>query len=188
LAQRPHVPTAALITDVGNDILYGAAQARIADWVEECLQRLDRVSSHVVVTELPLASLAHVGRLRFLLMRTILFPKSRVTLSGAMDSARQLNHRLRELARRYDARLVKPHPGWYGFDPIHIRRRCVRVAWQTLLSAWSQEDAPIVRSHSWRERWMLLRLRPQQRRWLGVEQSRTQPAGFLDDGSPISLY
>ena len=37
----PPADTAALVTDVGNDILYGAPVASILDWVEECVERLE---------------------------------------------------------------------------------------------------------------------------------------------------
>ena len=40
LAARPPARTAALVTDVGNDLLYGAPVAAILDWVAECLDRL----------------------------------------------------------------------------------------------------------------------------------------------------
>src|SRR5437764_15396038 len=40
LQNRPRLPTAALITDVGNDILYGISTDRLLDWVEHCLVRL----------------------------------------------------------------------------------------------------------------------------------------------------
>ncbi len=38
--RRPQVPTVSLVTDVGNDLLYGASVETIASWVEECLTKL----------------------------------------------------------------------------------------------------------------------------------------------------
>ena len=40
LSRRPALPTAALVTDIGNDILYGAGVDQIAAWVEQSLIRL----------------------------------------------------------------------------------------------------------------------------------------------------
>ena len=43
LKARPPLPTLALITDIGNDLVYGARVEEIAGWVEACLDRLGAV-------------------------------------------------------------------------------------------------------------------------------------------------
>jgi hypothetical protein len=188
LAGRRSAPTAALVTDIGNDILFGAAPGQIARWVERSLQRLGDISSRVVITELPLESLQQLGPRRFLFMRTILFPKSRLTLPLALDHAAELNQRVRELSRRYDACLVKPCSSWFGFDPIHVRRGRQESAWRTVFSGWQDAEQPMRQRASFRDRLMLRLLRPQHRRLFGIEQSRSQPAGILSDGTVVSLY
>ena len=40
LQNRPPLPTAALVTDVGNDLLYEVPIARLMEWVEGCLDQL----------------------------------------------------------------------------------------------------------------------------------------------------
>ena len=40
----PPVPTRALVTDVGNDIVYGYSVGQILAWVDEALNRLQRVT------------------------------------------------------------------------------------------------------------------------------------------------
>lgn len=188
LSRRAPAPTAALVTDVGNDILYGATPGEIAGWVDECLARLGRITSQVVLTELPLDSLNRVGRLRFLLLRTLLFPTSRLTYETAIRRAHELNDMIRELSRLHGGRLFKPRSAWYDLDPIHIRRRFHREAWQAAFSCW---DTVRTRSYprlSLRERWRVRWWRP-QRRWLcGVKQDQLQPAGTLHDGTTIALY
>ena len=39
LKQGPSLPTAALLTDVGNDLLYGASVKQLVSWVDTCLER-----------------------------------------------------------------------------------------------------------------------------------------------------
>ena len=53
LAALPAAPTAALVTDVGNDLLYGATPATILHWVDECLRRLAERNARAVLTLLP---------------------------------------------------------------------------------------------------------------------------------------
>jgi hypothetical protein len=52
--RQPPLPTAALITDIGNDLFYEASVERIAEWIEQCLSRLAPLCERIVVTQLPL--------------------------------------------------------------------------------------------------------------------------------------
>ena len=86
LARQPAVPTAALVTDVGNDILYGAEESTIALWVEFCLIQLRLAGARIVMTELPLDNLRNLQAWRFRLFRTVLFPQSRFDLGRRANS------------------------------------------------------------------------------------------------------
>ena len=52
------VPTRALVTDVGNDILYGYPVEQVLEWVDEALGRLRLHTDDIVVTDLPLGERA----------------------------------------------------------------------------------------------------------------------------------
>ncbi len=192
LEDRPHLPTYALLTDIGNDLLYGAGAPHIADCVATCLQRLAGRCQRMVVTELPLASLARLTPLRFRVMRTLLFPMSRLTWESVGQQAFALNRRVVELAGEFGAVLQKPQADWYGWDPIHVRRAVRPRVWQKYVSAW--DDAQVAAAAepaprgSWREWWYLSTRRPQRRRIRGAERWHPQPAGRLRDGTWISLY
>jgi hypothetical protein len=56
LQTRRSLPSAALVTDVGNDLLYGVPPRQIVKWVAACLDRLTDVGASTVVTQLPIAS------------------------------------------------------------------------------------------------------------------------------------
>jgi hypothetical protein len=188
LSSRESLPTALLVTDIGNDLLYGESPQQICAWVERCLSNVARVCSSIVITQLPLDSLVRVGATRFFLMRTILFPKSRLQYEQALDYARELNDLVFEMASRWDAHVVEPMRSWYGFDPIHIRRSRCHEAWQTILSSWSTSPSSEPSRLSFTDHWQLCWLRPRRRRLFGIEQCMTQPAGVLQDGSRVSIY
>ncbi len=188
LAKRPPAPTAALITDIGNDILYGPSVELITSWIELCLQRLSTVAEKIVITELPLESTSNVGGFKFLVMRKVLFPQSRLGYDEALTRARQLNDNVKQLAARYNARVVAPRVHWYGFDPLHIKLRSWSEAWNEMLAACSESATPARAKGSLR-RWLRMRsLRQQQRHVLGFEQLCEQPAIKLSDGTCISFY
>src|SRR6185295_18846516 len=63
LDRFPPLPTVALVTDVGSDLLYGHPVARIAAAVEACLDRLIARGAEVVLARLPLARLASLSPL-----------------------------------------------------------------------------------------------------------------------------
>lgn len=188
LQRRPALSAAALITDIGNDILYGASVGQIAEWVEECLVRLRGGCDRIVVTELPLARIGSVTSWQYRAIRWLLFPGSRVTFTDAMQRARELNARVIELAARHRAALQSPRREWYGLDPIHIRRGSWSAAWCEILSAAGQRRPAHPARGSWRRWWQLRRQRPQSRRLFGIAQRREQPACTLPGGSVISLY
>jgi hypothetical protein len=188
LAQRPRLPTAALLTDVGNDLLLEMLPWQVARAVEECVDRLQGVGACVVLTPLPLESVAALSPTRFLVLRSILYPTCRLRLPDLLERARELDERLRDLARARGLTLVDHRRAWYGFDPIHIRRHYLARAWRELMSPWSSEVKPPLARGSLR-RWLYLRSLAPERRWLfGREYRRTQPAGRLPDGTVVSLY
>ena len=187
VAHRPSARTAALLTDVGNDLLYDVPVPRIIAWVEACLDRLLRAGARVVLTPLPLCSVTAVSRARFLALRSLLFPGCRLSYATVLDRAIDLDQRLRLLAKTRGAVIVEHRPEWYGFDPIHIRWRRRLAAWGNILAPWTDgaraDEVPVHLG-----RWFRLRLVP-ERRWLfGREQHHSQPCCQLPDGTTLALY
>lgn len=185
LARRPHLPTAALLTDVGNDLVFMATAERIAAWVRICLQRLESVCERITLTQLPLESLQRLDERSFLLMRFLLFPRSRLKFDDALSGSQELCERLVELARQFGTGIVKPRLDWYGWDPIHIRSSRFEEAWTSILGTWQCErsEAPSIRVSR-----CIKLICPQHRRLFGIPQRRLQPAGKLSDGSSLSFY
>jgi hypothetical protein len=186
--ERPPLPTAALITDIGNDILYGASVAEIVAWVTECLERLAPRCEQLVVTELPVASVAQLDEFRFVMMRSLLFPRSTLQLDRAIEKAIELNQAVREIALFFQAKCVVPEPAWYGIDPIHVRRKVVREAWLKMLSPWCAEPRKIVVREPWRHWWYLRWRRPLMREFFGRVQHMPQPSARLAEGTLVSQF
>jgi hypothetical protein len=189
LERRPPAPTAALLTDVGNDLLYDAGVADILGWVQTCLDQLQGSGARVVLTALPLASISTLGPGRYRLLRTFLFPACRLAYATVLQRAADLDGRLRDLAGQRGMAFVEQRREWYGFDPIHIRRRRRAEAWREVLAPWAA-GAPLPGpAPASLRRWLRLCLLAPERRWLlGCEQQRRQPAARLPDGTLLSLY
>ena len=177
--------TRGLVTDVGNDILYGFSVERTLEWVEEVLVRLRTVTNDIVLTDLPLASVHRLSNLKFLAFRTVLVPYCRLSLVQVLDRVELVNEGLTKLSAAYDAKLFQLDPAWYGFDPIHVRPSRWRSAWQQILVAQPQINS---NSGSTTESVKLYFMRP-ERRWLfGMEQVTPQFGVALRSGGQVWLY
>ena len=99
--------------------------------------------------------------------------------------AERVNAGVAGLAREYSTRLVPLNPDWYGIDPIHIRPRLWRPAWQHILGGETEIRA---RDGSRWEAVSLYLMRPERRRLLGFEQYTPQSGIALPSGGRIWLY
>jgi len=182
LDAMPSVPTRALVTDVGNDILYGFPAERILEWVDQALTRLASVSDDLVVTGLPMDSIRRLSPRRFRIVRSVLVPSSSQTYDDVQAAAEHVDAGLASLAVTHRARFVTLEPSWYGVDPIHIKRSRWRPAWQRILGV----EHPVEPSRL--EALRLYRMRPEVRWLCGIEQRTSQTGRRLRRGGQVWLY
>ncbi len=178
-------PPQALITDVGNDILYGAPVRQISAWVRECVDRLQSLGVQPRLTHLPLDSLRSLSRKRFLFFRKLLFPSSTLTYEDAIAAAVELDEALVELSATAGLERAEPQPHWYGLDPIHIRRRARPEAWQQfltpLLEGFSpRHPGPLTQQHIWTRKAAL--------RWRGGREFVTPQPCMIVDSTELWLF
>jgi hypothetical protein len=182
LESTPAVPTRVLVTDIGNDIVYGFPSEQILAWVDDALARLALVSDDVVLTDLPMDGIRRLSTARFHAFRSVFFPSCRLSFEALVATAEQVNAGLAALAGAHHVRFQHLRPSWYGLDPIHIRPSLWRTAWQEILGI----SCPVPRSRI--EALRLYAMRP-ERQWLfGVEQRTAQAGTRLRGGGRVWLY
>jgi hypothetical protein len=180
--------TLALVTDVGNDLIFGSSPQVISRRVESCLESLAVHRAELVVTRLPLASVERLSALRFHATKAVFFPRTRGNWPDMLQKARELDQSLAEIGTRYFAHLVEQPLDWYGFDPLHIRRSCRERAWQSIFSRWPSFGTANENGRLALNEVVRLRLAaPAERRLFGRQQLRIQPALKLGE-VPIRLY
>ena len=187
-------PLYALLTDIGNDIAYGAEPDAIADWVESCLARLDSLDARTAMTLLPRTSLRRLPGWKFQLLRLLLFPSHATTYEQVQNHTEELQARLQKLATRFGAATVEPAAEWFGPDHIHFHLRRRRRVWQSILGPWSPETRQV--SDGGREVPRTARLTradwctmtPELWRLAGVSLGRVQPARVLADDTEVWVY
>lgn len=186
LAKGPS-PDAALVTDFGNDLLYGAPVGEAARALDEAVARLAAAGARVVVAGLPLARLLRLSAASFLAFRTLFYPWSPLGRERARRDLPALEEALRSSALSRGAAFVPAEPSWYGLDPVHVSRRARRERWRALLVAAGLDGtAPSLPPVPSRPR--LLALGSETSTFLGFKRVAPQPALRLPDGSSLSLY
>jgi hypothetical protein len=134
---REHVERpAAIITDVGNELLYGLGVTAVAGAVRESAERLRDRGGRLVITGLPLAGIAGVGIVRYRLLRTLYVPGCLLSLAALKDASRWLDDELRAIAADTGATFLEQPGEWYGFDALHVRRLHLDTFWQRVGDAW----------------------------------------------------
>ena len=118
MPQAPRV----LITDIGNDLVYLFEPNDIAASLRQSIERILewRSDARIVMTGLPLDSVARIGRVRYKVARTILFPGCFLPHSTIISHSLALEKLVQDLAAEYRVTFVQPESHWYGVDPIHV--------------------------------------------------------------------
>lgn len=118
-AAAPREATTALLMNVGNDLLYGAAPPQILACADATLARLCERAERVVVVGLPIAAVRLLPPWRFHVVHRVLVPSSRLSYDAARHARAPLGLAVRS-ARR--APLVRPHDA-HAAAGAPLRRR-----------------------------------------------------------------
>lgn len=132
----------AVITDVGNDLMYGFSVEQVADWVRETARRLAERRATIAMTRLPLESVGRVGETRYRVLRTLYVPGCTLSLGQLKNSAHRLDAALVGIAHEHGAAIIDQPGDWYGIDAIHLRRRSLHSLWEKVCDAWGLPPSP----------------------------------------------
>jgi hypothetical protein len=88
----------AVVTDIGNDILYGSSPAQVAAWVREAVGRLVDRGATVALARLPLEAVRRVGPVRYRALKTLFVPGCPLSIAGIHSAAAELDGLIRDLA------------------------------------------------------------------------------------------
>jgi len=178
----------ALVTDVGNELLYGLTAEQVASWVRESVWRLADRGATIAITRLPMAGIAAVGAVRYRALRTFFVPGCRLSLTGLKEAATRLDADLQAIAGDFRAQVIEQPAHWYGFDTLHVRRRHLDDLWHIACEAWGfpAVESPIRSSVA---TWARIGTKAAEVRSLGgVIRFTRQPVLPLRSGGTLSLY
>jgi hypothetical protein len=126
LAAEPPRPTHALVTDLGNDVAFGVAPARVAGWLAQALDRLAAAGARPVITGLPIERLEALDPLWFAFWSRLFFPGRALERERVLAAARELEGTIESLTRARGLAFVPARPEWSRL--FGIRRTRVQPA------------------------------------------------------------
>lgn len=183
-------PTYALLTDIGNDILYGYQPAQILQWITWCIDQLQRQSASIVVTNLPITSIESLSEWRYQFFRNVFYPFCQLSRREVIECAHAVHQGLIELAARKHYVLCEQDPAWMSPDGIHYAFGSRKRLYQHICKHFNEVHELASRAERKQTYFSSWQQRPQfayKKMW-GKERLCPQPSGLLADNTVVSLY
>lgn len=183
-------PTYALLTDIGNDILYGLPPEQVLRVLEWCIDQLQKHATHIVVTNLPMTSIESLSERRYIFFRNIFYPSCRLSRDETISRARVVHHGLVNMATQRRFKLYEQKPDWLGLDGIHVNYWQRKAFYGDLMDQfYDPGDKP--EAVEGKQKFLLAwQQRPEfaYKTVFGRTVYCQQPSGQLADGSHVCKY
>ena len=124
----PDCKVVALITDIGNDIMYGIPANEIIACLDTLLQKLNTLGAEVFVHPIPLDFSKDVSQRQFRILKYIFYPRSAIDYHKAEEAVSVINDFLRTRAKGR-IRLLPSAKDFCGVDKIHYSIFRSHKAW-----------------------------------------------------------
>ncbi|MFQ5481395.1 MAG: hypothetical protein ACE5ER_01450 [Nitrospinaceae bacterium] len=119
----------ALLTDIGNDLLYDVRGEELVRGVDSVIGRLRQLNARVLITPVHPALEQKLTPRRFIFLRTWLYPKSRTPYAQVIDGLRQVNRFLVARQETGEVSLIRGMEAYQGWDQVHYGFFRARGAW-----------------------------------------------------------
>ncbi len=180
-------PTYALITDIGNDILYGLPPEQILRTLEWCIHQLRKHAAQIVVTNLPMASIESLSERRYIFFRNIFYPSCQLSKDETISRAQVVHSGLLSMAAQRHFKLYEQGSDWFGLDGIHVNYWQRKAYYQDILSQFPDSGKKPEAVEDEQEFLLTWQRRPEfaYKTLLGRTSHCPQPSGKLPDGSLV---
>ena len=118
----------ALITDIGNDIMYGVSSEKIIDGLQYLINTLCEFKTNIFITSIPVDLENDISELHFHIIRQIYFPKSPVKYSQASNNIKAINKFILQSSNK-KITVINDMKQFCGTDKIHYSILKSQSAW-----------------------------------------------------------
>lgn len=183
-------PTYALLTDIGNDIVYELTPEQVLRAVERCIDQLQRQSAQIVVTNLPIASVEQLSERRYTFFRNLFYPFCKLSRDETLSRVRAVHAGLVDMAVRRQFLLVEQEAHWFGPDGIHVNYWQREAFYRDIVRRFPDPGAESGYEDDKPKLFLAWQRRPvfAFKTVLGRAIHCPQPSGRLADGSSVGKY
>ena len=124
---------AVLLTDIGNDIMYGVAEQSLIECLDRLIEKARQWNAEVFLTSIHVDVSRDLGKASFQILKTIFYPNSLVTYEQADSAIERVNQYLEEKSHRNEKiHLVSGLDSYCGLDKIHFSLLKGHRAWSKI--------------------------------------------------------
>ena len=122
--------TAVLVTDIGNDLMYGISAETLIESLDAMIDRMLGWEANIFLTSIHVNLKKDVSPTTFLLLRFVFYPGSKVTFEEADMFVTKVNRYLEEKSRTNEkVHLITGMETFAGSDKIHFSLLKTHSAW-----------------------------------------------------------
>ncbi len=130
--------TISLISDIGNDIMYGVPVQKLIQDLEKSILNLSEFCSHVFTIPIPCKKIETLSDWQINALKKILFPKCELSPEKIISSIQTVNQFLSEL-NTPKFTLLKTMDDCIGWDRAHYGISKMHIAWTKIIDQIAQE-------------------------------------------------
>lgn len=186
--QSPADRTWGLVTDIGNDLLYGRSLEETYQQITRAMQHLSEAGAAITFVRPPIERVLRLSAWRYWITKQVMFPGPTVPWTEMSRMIQELDQRVTEAAGPLGATVITPRLNWYGIDPIHIRGSQRLAAWESILRTWPFEERPVMAAPSYEFSGRIWSSAPKLRTLWRKPRHQAQPAWSGENGSTVWLY
>lgn len=118
----------ALITDIGNDIMYDVSPEKIIGGLQYTFNALDRFTTNIFITQIPVDLENDISEFYFQIIRQVYFPKSSVKYSQVSNNIKTINKFILQSSSQ-KMTIINDMKPFCGIDKIHYGIFKSQSAW-----------------------------------------------------------
>ena len=126
--RRENHQVVALITDIGNDIMYDVSPEKIIGGLQALFNALDEFEAKIFITPIPVDLENDISEFHFQMIRQVYFPKSSVKYFQASNNIKAINKFILQSSNQ-KMTVINDMKPFCGIDKIHYSIFKSQSAW-----------------------------------------------------------
>jgi hypothetical protein len=124
----------ALLTDLGNDIMYGVPVEKIVAEIRRIIRQLETMDADTLITPVPATLISQLTPARFRILKAVFFPRSAVDRLEAIAAIKKINQAI-DAGLGDRVTVIRGLENFMGWDKIHYGHFNFAEVWSRIAGA-----------------------------------------------------